>query len=139
MSPLDTTICQGTVWVHRFAAALPPRPPGIAQNPLRHSAILRAPSKTLWRPRKTEEKNGASTQDWHGLAAQVHMNHYEPRMAGRKMGENVGKPCTTNDVPVQLIIQATWLSSAQGMNRWREASGDRVLHELVPRIPRVAS
>ena len=41
--------------------------------------------------------------------------------------------------PTDHPIQGTWLSSAQGMNRWQEASGDRVLHELVPRIPRVAS
>lgn len=64
---------------------------------------------------------------------------YVHRMAGHKIGENVGKPCATNDVPVQLIIQGAWLSSAQGKNRWQVASGDRVLHELVPRIPRVAS
>lgn len=31
---------------------------------------------------------------------------YVHRMAGHKMGESVGKPCATNDVPVQLIIQS---------------------------------
>ena len=150
------------MWVHRIAAALPPRLPGIAQNPLRHSAILRAPSKTLWRPRKTRKtlrqhclicffiflfivplltrsRFPFSTQDSHDWLGLHEFICTQDGWAqnGRKRGETMRyKRCSS---PTDHPIQGTWLSSAQGMNRWQEASGDRVLHELVPRIPRVAS
>ena len=82
---------------------------------------------------------GASTQDWHDWLGLDKFICTQDGWAqnGRKRGETMRyQRCSS---PTDHPIQGTWLSSAQGMNRWQEASGDRVLHELVPRIPRVAS